>query len=269
MAAEIARRVEARLGADAQRNVAVIREAALAANAAREVRTELDALRRHVLALALDADIVLDLHCDDVALTHLFIGNDLWPGAADLAADMGARATLLAVESGGHPFDELFSRLWHDLRERLGTRGPIPPACLSATVELRGQADVGDETAAADARALLRFLRRRGLVAGDPGPLPAPLGDATALDATEVVRAPAAGLLSYCRRIGDAVRAGETLAYLYDPCAADPVGARRTLRAGTDGLVLSTRTHALVRPGDSVAKVVGTVPVRAGRLSED
>jgi len=272
LADAVAGRVESQIGPDADANVAAIRAAALA-ESARSVEhddgTEVDALRRAVLALSLDADIVLDLHCDNEALLHIYLGTGLWPRAADLSAELGSRATLLALESGGNPFDEVFSKLWHDLAERLGTRGPIPPACLSATVELRGQPDVGDETAIPDAQALVRFLRRRGLVAGDPGPLPEALCEATALEATEVVRAPAAGVVSYTVSIGDTVRTGDALATLLDPTAADPIGTRRVLRAGTDGLVLSTRVDKLVRPGDTVAKVVGTRAVREGRLSED
>ncbi len=272
LAEAVAERVETRIGPDAQANVALIRAAALAANAQQAdggTDSELEALRRAVLALALDADIVLDLHCDYEALLHVYLGTELWPDAADLSADLGSRATLLAADSGGNPFDELFSRLWHDLGERLAERGPVPPACLSATVELRGRGDVADETALGDARALLRFLRRRGLLAGDPGPLPDPLCEATALEATEVVRAPGAGIVTYRVAIGDTVTAGEPIAVLTDPMAADPTGARLTIRAGTDGLVLSVRADRLVRPGDSVAKIVGTRPLRSGRLSED
>ncbi len=265
----VAARVEMQIGPDAQANVARIREAALALNAQGEDPSEVGTLRRAVLALALDADIVLDLHCDLEALLHVYLGSDLWPDAADLSADLGSRATLLAVDSGGDPFDELFSRLWHDLAERLGERGPVPPACLSATVELRGRADVDDETARGDARALLRFLRRRGLLAGDPGPLPAPLCEATALEATEVLRAPRAGIVTYRVAIGDTVARGDAIATLTDPMAADPMGERETVRAGTDGLVLSIRPDRLARPGDSIAKIAGTRPVRSGRLSED
>ena len=269
LADAVVERAGARIGADEAANVAALRAAALDANAALGGAGELDVLRRELLALSLDADVVLDLHCDNEALLHVYVGDDLWPAAQALCADLGVRAVLLAVESGGNPFDEVFSKLWHDLRERLGERGPIPPACLSATVELRGKADVGEAFAHADASALMRHLRRLGAVEGDPGPLPEALCAATALDATEVVRAPATGILSYRVACGDRVVAGDALADLVDPTAPDPLGARTVLAAGTDGLVLSMRADKLVRPGDSVAKIVGTRTVRGGRLSED
>src|SRR5690606_22151011 len=122
-----------------------------------------------------------------------------------------------------------------------------------------------------DAAALFRFLQRRGLVAGDPGPLPPALCEATRLDACDVVRSPGAGVLAYRQPLGARVKEGDLIAELVDPTAEDPRTARTPIRSGTDGLLLSRRLARLVRPGDTVAKVVGTRPLphRTGRLLED
>ncbi|MFX8335598.1 hypothetical protein ABTL52_20315, partial [Acinetobacter baumannii] len=80
--------------------------------------------------------------------------------------------TLLAEISGGNPFDEAVSGPWWALAKRFPDH-PIPPACFAATVELRGAKLVEDALAASDAAGLHRFLQRRGVIAGDPGPLPA------------------------------------------------------------------------------------------------
>ena len=92
--------------------------------------------------------------------------------AVALGADLGAAAILLEEEPGGNPFDEACAGPWWKLREALAREGPVPLACFATTVELRGQADVNDDYAAADAAALLRFLQRRGVVAGEPGSMP-------------------------------------------------------------------------------------------------
>ena len=123
------------------------------------------------------------------------------PGAADLSAELGSRATLLSEDSGGRSFDETFSTPWTKLAHAFPDK-PIPAACLSATVEYRGSAEVGDEWAEPDAQALFRFLQRRGLLAGDPGPLPAPQCEATRLDACDVVRSPAAGVVQIAESAG-------------------------------------------------------------------
>ncbi len=271
LAAGLADRLRDRIGADPAANVETIR-AAMGENLAQlSPSTEMASLRLTLARLAYDADIVLDLHCDDEALPHLFLIPAHWPDAADLSAEIGSRATLLAEDSGGASFDEAFSTPWTRLAAAFGPDRPIPAACLAATIEYRGRADVADELAGPDAAALFRFLQRRGLVAGDPGPLPPALCEATRLDACDVVRSPGAGVLAYRQPLGARVKEGDLIAELVDPTAEDPRTARTPIRSGTDGLLLSRRLARLVRPGDTVAKVVGTRPLphRTGRLLED
>ena len=112
-----------------------------------------------------------------------------------------------------------------------------------------------------DAKALFRFLQRRGVISGDPGPLPAPFCDATPLEGCDTIKAPTTGVLSYQAELGEDIHKGQVIAYLIDPTAADPVQARRAITSGTDGLLLSRRAHKFVYPGFSVAKVVGVEPL--------
>jgi predicted deacylase len=261
LAPPVAERVAGHLTGNAAENVAIIRSKMREILAEARPATETDFLRVALLRLAIDADIVLDLHCDSEALLHLYTGAEPGPDAAELAADLGSRATLLAESSGGNPFDEACSAPWPVLARRFGAAHPIPLPCLAATVELRGQADVSDDLAAADAAALIRFLQRRGVIAGDPGPLPAPLGAATRLDAVDVVKAATAGILAYRSNLGDRIAEGDIVAEI-----VDPLGGRVAAASRTDGLLLTRRSNRFVRPGDIVAKIVGTrpLPERAG-----
>jgi uncharacterized protein len=258
--------LKGRLGADAHANAALIRATCRAILAESAPLGELPALRRLLMLQAVDADIVLDLHSDDDALMHVYLGQARWPDGADLAAELGAMAVLLAADSGGASFDESFSHVWAKLRALIGADFPIPDATLAATVELRGMADVSDTLAAADAEALLRFFMRRGAVAGDPGPLPAPRCDGTNLAAVDWLRAPAPGVLVYHRALGARVAAGDLIAEIVDPLAETP--SRHEVRTITDGLLLSRRTRLLVRPGQHIAKIVGRIdlPTRHGAL---
>lgn len=179
LSAAVADRVRDQLGPDPSVNVGLVRRAAREAIAAWETATEADSLRKTLLGMAIDADIVLDLHCDSEALLHAYTGTESWPDASDLMAELGCRAVFLALESGGDPFDESCSGLWWRVRDRLaadrpGGAPPLPAACLAATIELRGRRDVEDAQAAADADALIRFLTRRGLLAGEVAAPPAP-----------------------------------------------------------------------------------------------
>ncbi len=266
----LAERLDGRLGDDVTANVQTIREALREAVTDLPITDERDDLRRLLGGLAIDADLVLDLHCDDDALMHLYLLETHWPEAEDLARDLRCRAVLLADHSGGGPFDEFCSTPWLRLAKAFPDK-PIPAACLAGTVELRGQPDVDDTTAEADAQALFHTLQRRGFIAGTPEHLPPALCEATPLTACEVVKAPATGILSYCVELGGQVSKGDVLAWLIDPAAEVPRDGRVAVEAGTDGLVLSRRTLKYVRAGWSVAKIAGSEPLaerEAGALLE-
>lgn len=269
--AELPDAVEGKLTDDPQANVGVIRAALRAALDSVEPDTEFGSLRRILARLAVDADLVLDIHCDDEALLHLFLIPAHWPLASDLAADLGARAVLLSDDSGGNSFDESFSTPWTRLQRHF-TNHPIPAACLSATVELRGKPDVSDELAEEDAKSLFRYLQRQGYLGGTPDPLPKALCEATDLAATDTVRAPGVGVLSYTVPLGANVKTGDLVAWLIDPAAEDPGKGRVPVRCATDGLVLSRRINKYVPPGHTVVKVVGREALdyrKSGHLLED
>ena len=158
--AEIAERVKDQLGDTAEANVALIRKAAGEVLSSMAPGDEAEYLKHLLLSLSYDADIVLDLHCDDQAIIHVYLGTPLWPEAADLPAQLGVDVTLLAEDSGVTPFDEACSRIWWQLAQKFPEH-PIPPACLSATVELRGIADVSHEDGARDAENIFLFAEKR------------------------------------------------------------------------------------------------------------
>ncbi len=261
LAALAAPRLSGRLTGQPEADVPVVREALLRAMADWSANGEADDLRKLLLTLAIDADIVLDLHCDSVAPVHLYLGTPLWPDAEDLARDIGAQATLLAEESGGMPFDEACSTPWWRLPARLPDAANLPPACLAATVEYRGMADVDDELAQADAGRLVRFLTRRGVVDGDPGPLPPLPAPATPLAGVDMIRAPVAGLVVFTVSLGDRVSAGQVIGEIIDPAAADPAHARTVVRTRADGTVWSLASHAWQYPGNILAKVASPEPL--------
>jgi uncharacterized protein len=260
-----------KLGSDAVANAAAARAALAAALGEQQSSTEAGAQRLALMRLAIDANIVLDLHCDTESELHLYVAPGLWPGAADLAAALGAEVVLLAAESGGNPFDESFSAPWAKLAARFGPAQPIPAnGCLAATVELRGVADVDDALAAADAAALLNFLQRRGFISGPPSPLPAARCQATPLAGVDVIKSPVPGLIVHARPLGSVVAAGDTIAEIVDPTAADPARARTALLSRASGRLFTRAHERLARPGQVIAKIAGAValPDRTGNLLE-
>jgi len=264
LAPAAAEKVAGKLTESEDANVATIRAALLEAVAELQPLTQLDALRQALTGQAVDADLVFDLHCDDDALMHLFVIPQHWPLAAGIAAELGCRAVMLSEDSGGSSFDETCSMPWVKLAGQ-NPDHPIPAACLASTVELRGQRDVSDRLAEQDGSALFRALQRHGVIAGDPGPLPEALCEATPLAGCEFVKAPAPGVLSYQVALGERVERDQVIAWLIDPAAEDPNAGRRAIRAGTAGLILSRRDRLYLQPGETLAKVVGREPLATPR----
>ena len=96
----LAAKVKGKLGKDAAANVAIVRQAMGEILDSVYAVGENAKLRRELMRLAYDADVVLDLHCDDMAMMHIYTTNEFWPRAHDLAAEVGARAVLLCNDSG-------------------------------------------------------------------------------------------------------------------------------------------------------------------------
>jgi len=257
LSAGLAAKVKDKLGKDADANVAIVRQALGEAIEQIYAAGETAMLKRELLRLAYDSDIVLDLHCDDIALMHIYTTHVFWPRAEDLAADLGAKVVMLCNDSGAQSFDECFFIPWYRLQQQVGPEFPVPAPTLTSTVEFRGQADVYDEIASGDAANLFRFLQRRGLIAGDPGPLPKLTGKVADLEACENIRAPRAGIVAYKKREGDVVRAGDVIAEMVDPLADDPRQARVPVRCEASGPILSIRAMKSVGAGDSIAMVIG------------
>jgi hypothetical protein len=255
----LAERIGRQLGRSPTENVARIRKAVLASLDAMRPANELQTLRVEVMKLSVDADVVLDLHCDNEAALHLFISRQDWPGPARvLAADIGAEATLY-----NDPYPEIptFSGVNSALWPRLAARFPeasIPQACFSATVEYRGQHDVSHRLGEADARNLYRFLVRRGIISGRAGKPPRLKAQATPIGGMDVGYAPKAGILVYHAAKGSRVRKGEPVCEVIDP--SDPRGpkARTQVLARADGILFSRKLDGrLAWPGMVLFRIAG------------
>lgn len=252
------------LGPDAACNVETIRAEMSAKLAAMQPDGAVPHLRRTLLTLAHDADLVLDLHADNEAEPHMYVGPALWPAAEDIAAAIDARAVLLAEASGGSPFDEACSSPWWTLAANHPGL-PIPPACLAATLELGSNDDVDPERAAGQALALLRMLEGRGFVDGSGG-RPRLSCRATAATAMAQVRSPVTGLVAYRSRLGDWVHKGDLVATVIDP-----LGDETELRAETDGRLFARHSQPYAWPGRVIGKIAGEIPLasRTGNLLSD
>ena len=264
-ATEIWHAVQSQLGTDAKTNVAAVRQAMRAWLQAQTPATELQSQRLALVSLACDADYVLDLHCDFEAVMHCYIENACWPQLEPLARFLGARAVLLAKGSGGNSFDECLSGVWWQLAEKLqaaGHHAPLPQACHSTTVELRGEGDVAPALAKADAQALLAFLTHVGVIAGPAPEVPAALCQATPLAGSETLTSPVPGVIAFCAEVGQPLQPGDLVAEVIDPIA----GTTHAVRATVAGPLYARSRARYLHSGGELGKIAGSIAFRSGNL---
>jgi len=254
-------RLPGKLGPDLAENTRTIR--ALANQVLEEWQPTNDAgrLKKTLQRLAADADIVLDLHCDNQAMMHVYTGTPLLEASRPLAAYLGAHALLVCELSGDDPFDEGCMRHWWELARHFSDF-PIAPACLAATVELRGETDVNAADAQADAAAIMAFLRHAGHIAGAPPQCPDALCEPTPLAGVEPIVATQSGVLVFSKPLGHKVSVGESIGEVIDPIS----GTSSALISSVAGVLFARVSRRYVQRGTSVAKIAGAQSFRTGNL---
>ncbi|MCP4008286.1 MAG: succinylglutamate desuccinylase/aspartoacylase family protein, partial [Proteobacteria bacterium] len=270
MAEEISGRIENLLSDDANSNTELIRATALQILAEQTPLTDSEVLKHALVAQAIDADIALDLHCDWQSVLHIYTGTPIWPQARDLAAYLGAKASLLAEVSGGNPFDEALSGLWWKLATQFPDK-PIKNACMAATIELRGKADVEEAVAERDALAIFHYMQSCGIIKGQAPAPPDLKYPATPLDGVEKIIAPIAGVVSYNKQPGDEIKPGDVVCTLFDITQYDAQKARTELTASVAGVMYARRLDRLTRPGQVLCRIAGSdsMPGSTGLLLSD
>jgi uncharacterized protein len=217
-------------------------------------------LKRHLLSMALAADLVLDLHCDDESLLYAYFDAEFWPAAADLAASFGLAAVLLS-DGNSTAFEEAVTYAWR--HADLGDRKAWHERRNSLTMEFRGQRDVTPDLARADAEGILSFLRRRGAVAGAPARIEPFTGPVAGLDYVQMVNAPAAGAILFEKDIGDSVKAGDHLATIVS--RPGEVEGDHIVTAPEDGVVVTRVSRRFARRNDNLMKLASAALSHAAR----
>lgn len=258
----VAEELEQALSSDVAHNRNVIRDRFAAALDAMTATTTLESLRLTLQRLACRADFVLDLHCDFDAVEHLYTTPAAWPVFEPLARYFGAKASMLAIDSGGQSFDECFTLVWETLRQQFGERFPVDYGCQSITLELRGQQDVDHDLAGRDAQAILDWMTHLGLIAGEAPALPELAYPPTELAAMDFLYAPIGGLLVFHLEPGVEVEAGQLIAEIIDPLTdrVEPV------RAAQAGMFYARSQRRMATAGMIVADVAGHQSHRSGYL---
>jgi len=233
------------LRGDSHYDKLIVRGALRAALARVKPLAPLDHLRHTLLNLACDADLVLDLRCEQHSVPHIYLGASLWPQANDLHRQMQSRATLLTEKSIDRPFDKAIAGVWWDLADRLRRQHELEAPCLAATLELNAARALSEQQAAHDADNLFRFLQRRGVVDGDAGDLAVSRCNPTPLEGVALIRADRSGVVRFLCEPGEFVRENDKIAVIND---SDVI-------ATTSGTLLSRTKERDCRPDQVLCRI--------------
>src|SRR5215813_13103326 len=133
--------VRRRLGRAPEENVELVRRELKRRIAALQPESPIMAQRIALARRAYDADLVVDLHCDDEALSYMMAPDELWDEAKRFAADVGVHSLQPSGElSSARCFDECFLEPWQVLHKEFGEC--VPLACRAFTFEMGGVLDV-------------------------------------------------------------------------------------------------------------------------------
>ena len=260
LADQLTENLREQLGQDAGQNVRLIR-AELKRLMSQNCGNQLDALQQRLSWLSCDADLLLDLHCDNEAVMHLYTHTSHLPLARQVSAVIGAEATLYAEVQGGESFDENHTEIWLTLARRFPEL-PIPPAGIGLTIELRGQQDVSHELAQQDAARLMDLLRLQGVVGGDKPAVPPLNHEPTPLEGVEVLYAPRPGVIVYHKACGDLCSIGDAVVDVIDPVS----GQVETCYSSNDGILYARHNRRYATMGMALAYIAGHETKRRGML---
>lgn len=201
--------------------------------------------------LAVEADLVLDLHTGDRAPRYVYVPE----GAVAAARAFGFPFALEVPARFGGALDEASFVPWQDLSEafrRLG-RNDVPRLAEGFTVELGSMNSFSLEAGREDARHIASAMRHFGILDGDPD---TPEGKITTCSVADYrsLHAPVGGLVDLAVPPGTAVKAGDVVVRLVDPSRCRrlpprPEDAIVEVRAPADGVVLLFHAFSSVPKG--------------------
>ncbi|MGB9095397.1 succinylglutamate desuccinylase/aspartoacylase family protein, partial [Erwinia sp.] len=209
--------LEGKLAQDVTQNRQLIRQAICDYFDAHPPQTELSSQRHTLMRMACQSELMIDIHCDWEATTHLYTTPHAWSAVEPLARYIGSDVQLIADISGGEPFDEACCEPWLYLHRTFGDSFPMPDALLPVTLELRGVREVSHEQAEKDADAIIFALIHSGYIAGEAPELPQLRNDAVPLAGCEYITTPHSGVILHRREIGEWIEAGDVVADILDP----------------------------------------------------
>lgn len=153
------------------------------------------------------ADIILDLHCDTESLEHLYSASY----AIEAAKDLGFPVIYEIPPSFAGALDEASFMPWIKLEEEMTFPNPV----LAYTLELGDEESWNSDLASRQAKRILHFLYKRGVLKNPPEITNIAETHIAPLKNLKKYRAPCGGNLEFFRTPGEIVQEGDIIGKIY------------------------------------------------------
>ncbi|WOD07245.1 M14 family metallopeptidase [Marinomonas sp. GJ51-6] len=270
LGSKVEKRVKGEIKGDTLENVLLVRHAIHQELSLLPENTELQGMKKTLLALSMDADEIIDLHCSGEASMHAYVAQEFEDYFKPLLALLGAKVGLSELNTGASSFDETNVSVWRELKAHYAHL--MPWGSRSLTLELRGENDISNELAHKDASSLFNYLVLRGVIDGEEPEIDDSQVEYYPLDAMDLVKAPCAGIVCYHKSIGDEVEEGEVIGEVVNLMDDDVESSSYPLVSRTNGVFFARVQRRLVVCGESIAKIAGREHLafrEIGHLFED
>lgn len=204
--------------------------------------------------MALQADIVLDLHTGPISARHLYV-----PSYAQERAHLFNIPLNIVIPSDfAGALDEASFSPWWQLSEAMAAQGRALPVMVDAfTLELGSQEYLNVASARNDALGIARYLQHQGVLGAFEFTLPQTTQYACTLENYRAIYSPCGGQIEYLAPLGVPASAEQVLARIwhFDALATSRQQSRE-LRLPEDVIPVLHFASASVRQGTELYKVL-------------
>jgi len=234
-------------------NSSLLRAALINTINSRNSLLEIDQIHKALLSLSIDAHCVLDLHCDVIALPHLFYGTHQREQGQSLARCLGYDICLEEDVTGTVAFDGTHTQPWVTAQNHFKDK-PFADPCFAATIELRGHADVSQKLAKQDSQGILNFLtEQQYLTFNQDNEHPTSQQQIHGVDQIRLIQAPCSGIVTYATDLGANLNKGDLIAevVLLDKTSPE----RIAVTAPCSGRLFSQTDLYFTTPGQTIGMI--------------
>lgn len=202
--------------------------------------------------LAVDADIVLDLHNGPVSTRHVYLPEY----AADAAKLLNIPHTILIPNQFAGALDEATFCPWWTLQSLISAQRQEAVSCNveAMTLEMGSQEVIAFEEGKQDAQSILSYLGKRGIINDCPYEPLAMHRVGVYLKDYRTLYTQWGGMVEYVARPGDKISAGEPLARVLNIDELDNADATFTVTAPCDMIPILHFPSASVLSGTQLYK---------------